>query len=93
MEVKENCKVQLIDGQFNPDEAMEILQNLISHKINFHLVKNFNSEVRYGVKATKSLKRIKDLQEANMQLMDIIQKASKEKFRLSIKANIEIEFI
>lgn len=93
MEVKEKLDVSLIEGQFEPKEALEILQNLISHKVNFHLVKNFNSEVRFGVKSAKSLERIKALQQANIVIQELIEKAAKEGQGLSLKANIQIEFI
>ncbi|MFD2200800.1 hypothetical protein [Shivajiella indica] len=93
MEVKEKLEVSLINGQFEPNEALDILQNLISQKVNFHLVKNFNSEVRFGVQSVKSLDRIKALKEANLEILEIIQKATKEGHQLSVKANIQIEFV
>lgn len=93
MEVKEKIEVSLIEGQFDPNEALDILQNLISQKVNFHLVRNFNSEVRFGVKEKKSLDRIKALQEANIEIQEVIQKAAKEGQNLSIKANIQIELM
>lgn len=93
MEVKEKLNVSLIDGQFEPKEAIDILQNLISQKVNFHLVRNFNSEIRFGKKSDKSLERIKALKEANIEIQDIIEKAAKKGYQLSVKANIQIEFI
>lgn len=93
MEAKEKLQVSLIEGQFEPKDAMDILQNLISQKVNFHLVRNFNSEVRFGVKSTKSLNRIKALKEANIEIQEIIEKADREGHQLSVKANIQIEFI
>lgn len=93
MEVKEKLEVSLIEGQFEPKEALEILQNLISHKVNFHLVKNFNSEVRYGVKSVKSLERIKALRQANIEIQELLEKAAKEGQELSVKAKIQIELI
>ena len=93
MEVKEKLQVSLIEGQFEPKEALDILQNLISQKVNFHLVRNFNSEVRFGVKSTKSLNRIKALKEANIEIQELIEKAAKQGHQLSVKANIQIEFI
>jgi hypothetical protein len=93
MEVKEKLNVSLIDGQFEPKEAIDILHNLISQKVNFHLVRNFNSEIRFGKKSDKSLERIKALKEANIEIQEIIEKAAKKGYRLSVKANIQIELV
>ena len=46
--------IKLIEGNFNPDEAKEVLLSLFNHKIQFHEAKNFSSEIRFGVEDTVS---------------------------------------
>ncbi|MDZ4667339.1 MAG: hypothetical protein SGJ00_05590 [bacterium] len=57
--------IQLIDGEFLPQEALEILTQMISIKIKFHEGKISKNEVEEDVKAREAkIKRLqKDLYE------------------------------
>ena len=48
--------IKLIEGNFNPDEAKEVLLSLFNHKIQFHEAKNFSSEIRFGVEGHRCKK-------------------------------------
>ncbi|MCH7408573.1 hypothetical protein MM239_04145 [Belliella sp. DSM 111904] len=59
--MKKKRDFKLIEGAFNGEEAKEILNQLFSDKINFHVKKSFNSSVKYGTKDLQSEERIKFL--------------------------------
>ena len=40
--------LKLIEGQFQHEKAKEMLLNLYAAKINFHQMKNFGSQERFG---------------------------------------------
>ena len=67
MKIKEPIK--LIEGKFSPEDAKEVLLELINHKINFHYLKNFSSEERFGQSIEGSKKRIEYLKEAKRKLL------------------------
>ena len=85
--------VSLIDGNFDPDEAKELLSSLLNDKIHFHQMKNFSSTERFGKQDQKSLKRIAELKEGNNDLLELISKAESENKILSIFAKINIDLI
>jgi len=73
----------LIDGNFDPDEAKELLSFLLNDKIHFHQMKNFSSTERFGKQDQKSLKRIAELKEGNNDLLELISKVESENKILS----------
>ena len=46
--MKKTETLTMIDGNFTYDEAKEVLMNMFSSKINFHNMKNWSSEERFG---------------------------------------------
>jgi hypothetical protein len=61
--MKHTESIKLVEGTFSGIEAKEILVDLISKKINFHHLKNFSSEERFGKTCELSLDRIQELKE------------------------------
>lgn len=49
-------KYSLIDGDFTPKQAEEILRDLYTSKIQFHQMKNFSSIERFGKEDEVSIK-------------------------------------
>ena len=90
MKLKEPIK--LIEGKFSPEEAKEVLLELINHKINFHSLKNFSSEERYGKSIKGSNKRIEYLKEAKEKIGEIIVKAKNTNSKLRLESFINISF-
>lgn len=84
--------IKLINGKFTPEEAKEILLDLIAKKINFHNLKNFSSEVCYSQPDAESRKRIKELQEAKAQVLTLVREAKEEQSHLVIESTIRIAF-
>jgi predicted transcriptional regulator len=55
---------KLIEGSYSSKESREILQNVFSSKIQFHQMKNFSSQERFGKDDITALKRIPELKES-----------------------------
>ncbi len=88
MKIKEPIK--LIEGKFSPEDAKEVLLELINHKINFHSLKNFSSEERFGQTIEGSKKRIEYLKEAKEKIVKIIDKAKHNNSNLRLESTINI---
>jgi hypothetical protein len=90
MEIKQ--KFNLIEGEFSQTEAMEILDNVFSSKIQFHKMKNFRSQIRFEKDDETSLERINQLKES----IEIVSKAIKEAQigdgKIEISAVINVSF-
>lgn len=83
---------KLISGSFTPDEAKEILFEMLTSKINFHNVKSLSSLVRFNNPNLESELRIKELQQTKEQLIELIQQALADNLNLNVEATIEISF-
>lgn len=82
--------IKFINGTFNPDDAKEVLLNLITHKINFHSLKNFSSEERFGKSIEGSQKRIAELRESKEKIVSLVEFAIKENKNIDVVSTIEI---
>jgi hypothetical protein len=83
----------LVKGDFSPDEGSEILNELFSKKINFHEVKSFSEQIRFGTPDVKGLKRIKELKIARNSAIELIAEAKKSGKSLRNYSTISIELI
>ncbi|XOV91246.1 MAG: hypothetical protein ACFHWX_13650 [Bacteroidota bacterium] len=83
----------LIKGDFNPDEAEEIIEHMINKKINFHECKNFSNEIRFGEKNLKSIERIQELKLSAKALKNLLYEARATNKRLRISSTISVELI
>jgi hypothetical protein len=88
MNTQEN--VTLIKGVFTPDEAKEVLLTLLNHKINFHRMKNFSSEERFGKADPVSTKRLSELYESRRQVLSLLADASDSGHKLEIDSLVSI---
>jgi len=85
--------IKFIDGTFSTEEAEELLMNLLSEKIQFHEMKNFSAQERYGSAIPGTAKRIEELQDSMEKLIDIINQAEENGMQLKIASSIQIESI
>ena len=83
---------KLIEGEFTPQDAKEVLTNLYTSKLNFHLMKNFSSTERFGKSDETSNKKIPELKKSMMIISAIIEKATSKKKKLIVSATVNIEF-
>jgi ribosomal protein S15P/S13E len=84
--------ITLIKGEFETQEAKDILRDLIDFKIKFHQIKSLNSELKIGEKDSRSQARIKELKASMHKMLEIMREAEENGFSLKIDAKIEIEF-
>lgn len=86
-------KLSLIEGEFDALEANEILQNIFSTKINFHKMKNFSSQERFGIEDQTAIKRLPVLILNLEKLNNIIANAELHNKKLKISSEIKIELL
>ena len=84
---------ELINGEFSHAEAMEILVDLFSKKINFHELKSFSHLIRVGEEDSKSSARIKELMDAKQQIREMLEDAGQDGRSVRLKSTISIELI
>ncbi len=83
-------KLTFIEGTFSDAEAKEILINVFTQKINFHQMKNFSSQERFGKVDAAASKRIIELKKGLGQAMSIVDEAKKNNLKLNISSEINI---
>jgi hypothetical protein len=89
--MKKTENINLIKGKFSPAEAKEILVKLINHKINFHQMKNFSLEERFGKPDKRSENRIAQLKKSSERVTAIIESAQKKEYSLRIDSTVKIK--
>ncbi len=83
---------QLIKGEFNPDEANEVLMKLINDKISFHQTHNW-SRRELGESDAAGRKRIEQLTQTRAELAELLKAAGAASQRLTINCTIEISLL
>jgi hypothetical protein len=82
--------IELIKGTFPPDEAREILLQLLDSKINFHNRRNFSSRERFGKADPYSEQRLEHLTESRKKVLTLVSKSTDEGKTITINSTIEI---
>ena len=91
--MKKNETLRIIDGNFNYDEAKEILMNILSSKINFYCLKNWSSQERFGIEDVNAQKRIPALRNEVKKLEEILSEAKAKNKKLVVSSDINISFL
>ncbi len=85
------CKVQLIEGVFEPSESADVLLSLLNYKIKFHTVQLLNLQKKEQEKdLEKSRKRIEELKIAKKKVTDLVIDAQCKGLSLDIHSIISI---
>lgn len=84
---------KLIDGQFNPSEAKNILFALLNSKINFHSLESLGIAIRTNGDVSVHEKRIKELKQTNSSIYQLLEFAQEKKMKVKVNSLIEIELI
>ena len=85
--------ISLIKGEFETAEAKEILRSLIDYKIRYHQIKSFNSDVKFGKKDPRSRSRISELKSSMVKMLEIMEEAEANGYKVNIDAKIDIEYL
>ncbi|MFV8344695.1 hypothetical protein [Flavobacterium sp. ZB4P13] len=83
----------LIEGNFSDVEAREVLIPILSSKINFHKIKNWSSQERFGEDDEIAQKRIPELKNEIEKLQMILSEAKAKNKRLLVSSQINISLI
>jgi hypothetical protein len=83
--------INLIDGEFSPEDAKEILIDLINKKIQFHSLKSHENWERFGQIDDFATSRIKALESARERVISMSKLAFPNDVKLKIKSAIEID--
>lgn len=86
-------KLTLIEGDFIYDEAKEILISMFSSKINFHNIKNWSSQERFGKDDEIAQKRIPALRNEMKKLEEILLEAKAKNKKLMVTSEIKISIL
>jgi len=88
--MKDTEKLILIDGIFTHGDAKEILLSIFSSKINFHNIKNWSSQERFGKEDEIAQKRVPALRSEMQKLQEILLVAKVGNKKLVISSEINI---
>ena len=83
----------LVNGVFSPEDGHEVVIDLLSKKISFHVRKNFSHLIRSGSEDEKSLKRIHELTDAEEKVKALFQQAASSGKSVRVHSTITLEII
>ena len=90
-EVKQ--KIQLVEGEFTPSEASDVVGALIDEKINFHKVQRLGQWIRNENKVCRyENNRIKELLKEKRTAKEFIAAARAQGYNVRINGTLEITF-
>lgn len=86
-------KVQLVEGQFTPAEALDVITALIDEKINFHKIQRLSTcEGDECADTSYCNERIQELMAEKERARSFIMSAKAEGFNVRINGNLDITF-
>ena len=88
--MQKELHTDLINGQFTPEDARELLTDLFSRKANFHEIKNFSSTERFGKDDPVHLNRIEALTNSMQQLNELFREIEGSDKKLVIRSVVSI---
>lgn len=84
---------KLIDGTFEPDEANNILFNLVNTKINFHAMEAFGISIRTSGDTSFHEKRIKELTSMHHDLKLLMEQAQAQGLHVQLSGVITVSLL
>ena len=85
--------LKLIDGTFEPNDALRVLSGVLNSKINFHKLEDFSNHIRFDGAISNSKHRIDELQHTQKELIELMELAKSNGKKISIQSTITIKFI
>lgn len=86
-------KFEIIKSRFSPEEALELISDIIENKISFHKLKILQSKEYTGKTNKVSEKRIRELSKILRDIKKFCIKQDKTKRVLNVNALLTIEVI
>ena len=91
MEKEQNFK--LIDGIFEPEDALKVVSAVINSKIKYHQLEDFSNHIRFNEAESHSKKRIVALENGFSELKNIIELSKVEGKKVKLNSQILIELV
>ncbi|MBO0353381.1 hypothetical protein LDL77_16715 [Flagellimonas marinaquae] len=92
--VKDQRKIQLVDGTFTPTEASDVITALIDEKINFHKIQRLKIWEGNHLGKTNLLdSRIGELEQEKLTARNIIDHARAKGKQIVINGTLEIKYV
>lgn len=85
--------LDLVNGEYTPQEALEIINHLLMKKIQFHELKSFSNLIRAGIEDNDSLHRIVELRSCKKSFENLLKSLDYSNDRLKICSTITIEVV
>jgi hypothetical protein len=86
-------KIRLVDGQFTPSEASDVVSSLINEKINFHKIQRLGMFIHDEDQDAAELNgRVQELIEERKKAKAIIAEARAKGYNVKINGILEITF-
>lgn len=87
-------KVQLVEGQFTPQEALQVITSLLDEKINYHKLNRLSKVIGdHDADCRYSEKRIEELEVEKRVAIELIKEARKSNSELRINGTLELTFV
>lgn len=88
----ETKHIKLVDGEFTPSQALDILSALIDEKINYHKVENLQHwESNHHTDPHPFLKRIQELEHQKKELKDYVIQLKESGLNLKIDGVLSLK--
>lgn len=91
--MKKNETLTIMDDNFTHDEAKEIIMNMFSSKLNFHNIKNWSSQERFGKNDAIAQEKVPALRNEMKRLEEILLEAKTKNKKLVVSSAINIELL
>lgn len=92
-EIQKELSVTLINGIYSPEQARDILMNLVSSKINFHNQEIFSIQERFGRNSAHSVKRVAELKQVRDNLMTYLNNLDNKQVNVKINSEVQIQIL
>lgn len=89
----EKGEFELIKGTFSPDDAWDILSDLIQRKINYHSLRSLSHYEQFGTGDQWSERRITELKKSFDTIQAMVNKAKARGGSLEVRSGITVEMV
>lgn len=83
---------ELVNGNFNPEEAKTVINSLINSKINFHNLEDFSNSIRFNSDSSNSKIRIEQLNEIKTKINQLLTEANSKNLSVELNCHFEVKF-
>ena len=82
----------LVNGNFNPEEAKTVINSLINSKINFHNLEDFSNSIRFNSDSSHSKIRVEQLNKIKSKINHLLTEADSKNLIVELNCHFEVKF-